>query len=106
MEETKTVIAVVLWLTLLTMAVVRLFVGNIRERKALRESLAHIDNGMRQLDMKAEIMELTRLMRQGAIHADARLREGVERLIARMEADPLTAERYRVDLTALKESIR
>ena len=106
METTKELIAAAIWLTLLTIGVVRLFVANRAERKALRQSIIHLEHRLTQVDLKEAMGDLMHLIRQRNIHADARLREGVERLIARMEADPLTADHYRVDLTALKEAIR
>jgi hypothetical protein len=87
------------WSVLQSIAILALFMQNRKERNELRIRT-------RTLDIRDELHQVVQQLNRKAIHDDQRLREAVEQLIARLEADPLTASRYMVDLTALKHKIR
>lgn len=94
------------WMVVLTVGLSGLFVYIRRTNRERDELLKRLDQRFGQLDLREAVADVTRLIRARDIHADQRLREAVEALIARIEADPLTVDRYRFDLLKLKDQLR
>lgn len=65
-----------------------------------------VDERMRSVDISEQLRNVMDRLDRQAIHKDRELREAVELLIKRLEADPLTRDRHFIDITALKEKLR
>lgn len=96
--NTLTVI-VLAWLTLLTAlnAIgIALFVGVRRQ----------LGRRLTDLDMRDQLHFVVQKLDRQAIHKDRELREAIEQLIARLEANPLTRDVHFVDIAAIKDKLR
>lgn len=88
----------VAWLTLLTVvnAVgVALFIGVKRQ----------LGRKVDELALRDQLHFVVQKLDRQAIHRDRELREAIELLIARLEANPLTRDAHFVDIVAIKDKL-
>jgi hypothetical protein len=87
------------WMVILTMAVVGIALLGIRAKQMLQRRTA-------ELDLAAMLHHITRMVDRKALHHDRELREAVERFIARCKADPVTADRMFLNITELENALK
>lgn len=88
-------IAILVWLMLITIALVGIAVIGITARRELVRR-------HRTLDMAEDIAGITKQLHAINLQQHRELRAAVEQFIARCEADPITAERRYMDIQEMK----
>ena len=90
---------ILLWLVMLTMAVVGIALLGIRAKRVLEQRNA-------ELDLAGMLIHITRMVDRKAIHQDRELRQTIERFIARCKADPITADRMCLNIIELENALK
>lgn len=92
-------IVALLWCAVNTVASVSAIILLVATRRFVTER-------MRNVDISEQLRNVMDRLDRQAIHKDRELREAVELLIKRLEADDYTRERHHIDITALKDKLR
>ena len=87
--------AILVWLMLITIALVGIAVIGITARRELLRRHS-------TLDMGEDILSITKQLHAINLQQHRELRAAVEQFIARCEADPITADRRHLDIQELK----
>jgi hypothetical protein len=94
------------WLTVISVAQLYVLLSVSRERREQRRHNDLLAQRNAQLDIREQVHRVAELIQVRDIHKDRELREAVELLLKRLEADPLSRERHRIDILAMKDRLQ